>query len=241
MPQCRLFEKEKKLVKAHIVPKWAFVESKQNKNEPLLVISKGKKPEKSYIGIYDQNILSDKAEKLTEKWDNYAKKFFTEKYPIQKITDGIRTESFYKIKSLDYEKLKLFCISVLWKASITKRSEYKLISLGKKYEECARKMILKNNTGDEEDFSIIMSKFTSYKEVKGAEKSFLSPYKTRIENVTFNVIRIIDWTIYIKTSNQSMPCYLQPFVLSLGRPFVVFSRDFSESNDLRSIYEIMAN
>ncbi|TAK67236.1 MAG: hypothetical protein EPO24_00715 [Bacteroidetes bacterium] len=65
--------------------------------------------------------------------------------------EGIR---FTHVKNLDYKKFKLFLLSILWKASISKRTFFKDVKLGP-HERVIAKTILTGNPGALEDYPIL--------------------------------------------------------------------------------------
>lgn len=60
-----------------------------------------------------------------------------------------------RITNLDYQKFKLFLLSILWRASISSRGFFRDVNLGP-YEERIRTMILEGDPGRAEDFPILM-------------------------------------------------------------------------------------
>lgn len=87
-------------------------------------------------------------------YDNYATKIFLKtnytNYIIEQNKDYILY--YFKKDEFDYNKLRIFIISVLWRASVSNTPEFKDFSLG--YYENIAKDIIKNKTEYEDLFKI---------------------------------------------------------------------------------------
>lgn len=62
-------------------------------------------------------------------------------------------------KNIDYTKMKLFLLSILWRASITSRPTFKEVNIGSKHEEIIRKMLYEKITPLETEYPIIITSF----------------------------------------------------------------------------------
>jgi hypothetical protein len=58
--------------------------------------------------------------------------------------------------TLDYEKTKLFVLSMLWRASLAKGEFFKAINLGLKHEENLRQILLSRVVPDETEYTILI-------------------------------------------------------------------------------------
>lgn len=137
LSQCKFCLKEKQLIKAHIIPKWAFsylYPENEDNRIPLMLASKDGQVRRP-IGPYDMNILCGECDNLLGKYDNYAKNIFID----GKLEE--RGEAAYLIKDVDFKKLQLFLLSVVWRASISGSPEFERISLGV-YEERIREILI---------------------------------------------------------------------------------------------------
>ena len=154
---CKLCENENKLVKSHIIPKFMFKKMKNEENvfyEVIYNLDTTKlKTKKTQIEDYDKNILCEACDNkiLGGLYESYAQKaIYGGELPVevspkcanyQNPDDGAE----YSIcVNFDYQKLKNFYLSILWRASITDRSFFNHVNLGKKHEERIRKILLNN-------------------------------------------------------------------------------------------------
>ena len=65
----------------------------------------------------------------------------------------------FTVNGIDPKKLKLFCLSYIWRASITSWTEFSLVKLGEFHEEKIRKMLLADDCGSPKDSSVLFSKY----------------------------------------------------------------------------------
>jgi hypothetical protein len=147
------------------------------------------------------------------------------------VYDGSKKVA-YKIDSFDYEKLKLFFISVLWRASISSHYFFKRVKLGP-YESVARKMILENEPGSAEDFSVVIAKF-SEPNVTG----ILDPHKDKYDGVNFYRFYMTGFVIYVKVDKRNTPEFLKKFYIRKSKPIWILLRDLYKSKDGKIMKDI---
>jgi len=167
---CKLCLKDKKLQrKSHIIPQFYYKEVKKDGGYYLKIdkytyreYTKGKTSTKHYTGEYDSNILCRKCDKdiIGQKYDDYASKVLQVVNGESKKFKSIKIESYTNkndisgklTKNIDYTKFKLFLLSVLWRASISKRPFFHEVKLGKKHEQILREMIYNGYPKEQEDY-----------------------------------------------------------------------------------------
>ena len=123
---CKLCNKEKDLIKAHIYPKWLIKElypdKKINADEALLSVAIGREHVKRVpVGVYDKNILCAECDNFLGKYDAYAKEALsTELHPV-KVVD---TRTLYTIPDADPIKLKNFFLSLVVRSHWAEQDEF---------------------------------------------------------------------------------------------------------------------
>src|SRR5216684_8858107 len=125
------------LIKAHIVPQWVgrFIDSPHGAN---VIISPKYRTQKFPHGIFDPHILCAKCDGyLNTHYDDPAGEIFR-RLRITRKDMNMRETRFTK-RGIDCDTICNFVLSVLWRASISKRAEC-IISLGK-YEDEVRDIL----------------------------------------------------------------------------------------------------
>lgn len=147
---CRLCKQKSKLLRSHIIPKFVYKPciDENNKNR-FWVLSMH--PEKS--GRYEQRqiterMLCNSCESLIGKFETYASKLFNVQTKVPPYREGM----FVVIPEVNYTKIRLFYLSILWRMSVSKHSFFDSVSLGK-HEDILRKILLSGKAPPPEKYS----------------------------------------------------------------------------------------
>jgi hypothetical protein len=236
---CCYCRQDKKLIRAHIIPEGFFRRLREGQR-PLNILTNtpGEYPKKSPIGVYDRNILCDKCEKIFGGWDGYAQKLLADEplhgKPIQDGTSWIGWE----VSEYDYTRLKLFFISLLWRASVSKHAFYQKINLGS-FEEKAKELIAQKNPGTSEEFGVLLAKFDH-----PLGSTILDPHPAKIPKdycfkVNYYQFYLASYIAYIKVDKRKTPSQMSCLLLKEGQPLIILGRDFIKSKELPLIRTIV--
>jgi hypothetical protein len=99
-----------------------------------------------------ERMLCKECEQIFSPWESYASKFLSGTAKTK--SDVIGTT--YWVRGLDYELFKLFQMSVLWRASVSRHRVFAQIDLGKR-EEDLRKMLINRDPGEPHEFGCWMT------------------------------------------------------------------------------------
>jgi hypothetical protein len=230
MSMCRMCEGRPATVRAHIIPKSFFLEDLLP-NETLLLATgePGVPSKKSPIGPYDTNILCESCEASFAAYDNYGYKFF-HKPRIEVINLGKKSQATI-IDEFDYRLLKLFLLSILWRASVSSHRFYAAVSLGR-YEDKVRDLIRVNDPGTPKQFPIFIRQWT----YPGELIPMLCPFKTKFDGLTFYQIQLREFIAMIKVDRRPLPYPLTISALHPERSLVLVPKEYLGSRE----HEIMA-
>lgn len=143
---CKYCGEYKQLCSAHIIPK-SFYHLKENKNFIGLADNGTKDLISCQNGFKDDSILCSDCDKKLGIYDKYAKEILYDKIPKCR---RFNTPLFLMTEEqFDYQKMRFFFISLLWRASISQQDACSQISLSDKYENVALN-ILKGNIEDDD-------------------------------------------------------------------------------------------
>lgn len=115
-------------------------------------------------GFYDKHILCAKCDNhVIGQYETYASKVLYGGNNLSKIEAPYFTEAISEsglrsvlVNNISYKKFKLFLLSILWKAHISKQDFFKIVDLDSNAESI-RKMILEGNPGEENEFETFMA------------------------------------------------------------------------------------
>lgn len=232
--KCKLCDESTNFGKSHIIPKSFFAPLRQENKAPLLLTdTKGEFPKKRPAGEYDSEILCKECEKTFDAWDSYGKELLIDQFEnFERIEHG-EGEFFYKVAKYDYKKIKLFLVSILWRASVSKRKFYEKVNLGP-YEAIAKKMILKNDPMEPTVFPAVFAKYEH-----PLAGGMLEPCIIKMEGVNYYQLNLLDYSIHIKVDKRNGPVSLQNLAIKPEGPLYVIGRDFTESKDFKIMHTIV--
>lgn len=212
--ECQLCGENKKLIEAHIIPKWAydFLYSRddEERKKALLSIGANRYNKRRPTGSYDSEILCEKCDNLIgNKYDDMGKNFFVDE-KIHK--DGL----IEKIDKPDISILRLFVLSVVWRSSISNIEEFSPFSIGS-YSQILRNIIFRHLyygeiSEDLNNFSVIITRYSSKSSNDSFSKTILFPYHTRIDGV--NTVCIFfpnSFKLFAKFDKRDFPPEVRKF------------------------------
>lgn len=215
--KCRLCLKQKALIKkSHIIPEFMYQELFDEDHKLRSFSIKGLKKVKPIVnkpssGEYEGGLLcADCDNVVIGQYEDYVSKVL---YSGDKLPVGMAwntrffrrynsVEVFSMISNIDYDKLKLFVLSILWRASITTRDFFSAVNLGK-HEEIIRKMIIDGQPGTDEDYPMMFSSWR--KEKTTPNDIILPPIKSKKDGNFRYILPINGLLIDIYFSFDAMP------------------------------------
>ncbi len=223
--KCRLCNQEKKLVKAHIIPRSLYRPLLEG-GQPLTVLSTSSTshPHKSRIGFFDTEILCQECERLFSPWDDYAQEVLLAR-PKEGNFFILNGQKIAFKMDIDYTKLKLFFVSLLWRASVSKLYFFKKIRLDP-LEERLKGMILNYDPGDAETFAVTLAKFDD-----PLGTIMLDPHRHRFDDINYCRFYLASYVAYIKTDKKPSAEFLKELVMSPNSPLIVILRDLKKSKE----------
>lgn len=212
--QCRLCLEYKKLCKSHIFPEY-FYDTTYNNDHSFIRFSSDKKEYNAKMrkGFYDR-LLCKKCEEIIQTYEDHGKFILYGKMkPLLK--QGINS---YSGSDYNYYKFKLFIMSLLWRASITKRIECKSVALEEK-EELFRSILLNRTEVATNNHPILIAQgYINYEITEGI---FLEPSLRNFKNDDLEAYTfIIDGIIMQYIGSTSNKSFLDKCSLKLNSIFI---------------------
>jgi len=233
--KCRLCLEIKPLIKAHILPKWCFRQGLKNFKDPSIILTKDiKRRAKTFspgsIGIYDETILCKECDRYFSPWEKYFKEEFFDKFnSFPTLLQHPLEHPTTLAQEFSHDKIKLFFLALLWRASISNQSFYQNVSCGKKYEEKLRQMLIDKDAGDIADFPV-WAKYYFDKNKKSYAALKLSPFRHRISEVNCYTFVFLGFEFSIKVDAKPTPNYLAESTLGTSDIWHVFPKRFIGSD-----------
>jgi hypothetical protein len=144
--------------------------------------------------------------------------------------EGVATG--YELTGADSKRLKLFFISLLWRASVSTHSFYKRVSIGP-WEEHARKMVRAADPGKADEFGVVLAKFDAR-----WGNTILNPHAGKLVGINYVQFYLGGFVGYIKTDRRQWPEPLSQFLVTPESCVLVVGRDTAGSPELPVLREM---
>jgi len=231
---CKFCGAHKPLIKAHVVPAGFFRRLRHGNRPPRMLTNiNGVYPKKAPTGVYDTSIVCAECEAQFGPWDDYAQQLLQDE-PLngRKMYVG-RELVAYEVPGYGYEALKLFFVSLLWRASASSHSFYGKIRLGP-FERRAKELIKRRVPGGPEEFSVVLSKF---KHPYGS--TILDPHPEKFFGINYVRFYLGGYVAYVKVDQRKTPASLSKHILRDGKSLCIIVRDLERSQELAVIKNII--
>jgi len=157
-------------------------------------------------GFYDSNILCENCDnKILGNLESYSSIVIwgsngqSNSYPKYEQKVNQLNQKFLHLTNLDYMKFKLFLLSIVWRASISRQKIFNTVSLGE-HENKIREMILESNPGTEEEYPVGIFILTQNNEIP--TKMISNPLPLKTENILSYVFLINGLVINYKIEGE---------------------------------------
>lgn len=227
---CALCLKDKPLRNSHIYPEWIYGPLYDDKHrlEVLSVVPEGRN-EFEQKGMR-QRLLCDACEQKLSVWEGYARSIFFA--PIQPL-EAVHHDNLIEVRGLDYPKMKLFELSIIWRAGVSTLPFFEKCQLGATHSETLRKQLEASDPGDPDRYGALMFglKVGQSKETFQviAEPRPVRSYGVRAYNLTFGGFL---WLFHVSSSDPPGP--LRRGFLQLDGTRVVAVRDAYEMRNMQA-------
>lgn len=225
---CKFCNKEvSKLVDAHIIPRAFFEEIKKYNNTQYLLSftnTPGYYTQKSWIGLYDNSLVCKSCEELFSPFDDYAIKLLLKTLDFDEIKDEARGLGVWKKDNYNYNKLKMFFLTLLWRAGASNMQQFKRVQLGS-YLNKLKENIRNNNPGTEHEYSVLLSRFEENDEI--GRNFFLDPHLVKKPFDGINCYRFYlgaGYIVHIKVDKRILDRVFLPLILSPHNPLYIYNK-----------------
>lgn len=195
---CKFCGESKKLIDAHIVPEPFFTRFIKPEYKTRLTTVDRRKHHtiRNQKGFYDPNILCAVCDGKFGVYDKEAIKLFLSDFEVYQKGKSyvIPKEGF------DYKKLKLFFISMLWRASISSLSYFEKVEIGPKYEDQLLHALKNTESLDEDYLPVFIFKFKHSDPIFTG--IFLEPIPYRLSDLKMYKFSFAGFSFHIKVDRR---------------------------------------
>lgn len=214
---CKFCLQNKPTIDAHIIPKCFFKPLLGGRPPIAVSLSPESFPKRIPIGIYDKELVCIDCEGLWNDYDDYVCKFIIQDF--NKNFKKSESGEWFEAQQYDYKKLKLFFLSLLWRASASNADFYKEVNVGPKFDSKLKKMIKNKDPGSPSEFSVIifrLQKFLGKHSIIGDPQTGKPFARTR-----FYKFYLGSFIVWLKVDSQKTPRGIENLIIKPGRPCCV--------------------
>jgi hypothetical protein len=240
---CKLCGENRELIRAHIIPLAFHRDLQSDSAQPPVILgtSPNSYPRRSPGGLYDEDLLCLPCEQRFGPWDQYGAECLLQRFEKDAQPRYSNGEVLvYEIHNWDQARLRIFALSLLWRAALTNNEIFRRVTLGP-HEPRLRQRILADDPGSPDDFSVFISRWHVRPEHAGMESTQMSPYCWRLEGINMAKIFLGGFVFYIKVDRRP---FIEPFpemILSPNRPVYAIPRQLEGSQDPLALRPAMVN
>ncbi|MCC7013615.1 MAG: hypothetical protein IT454_13720 [Planctomycetes bacterium] len=211
---CRLCDQIRPLINAHIYPRALLSEMIAAGETPISqAVDASTFPKRVPVGWYDPTILCAGCDHdLLGPLDASGVDFLRLPFRAGEMTVASGVGPYVERPGADARKLKLFAMSLLWRAGVSRRAEFAVAKLGP-FEELLRERIRISDPGSLDDFAVA---FTIRPNDPGG--LMLPPGRGRFRGggPTVYVMHLGKHTIHLKVDHRRVPDSVRELFLGYG-------------------------
>jgi len=200
---CRV---EKNLIEAHIVPRGFARQIMGDQKHNMKVSMDGVGA--THHGVYDKHILCQDCDGKLGGYDDYALDV-CRRFPKE---HSVAPGSMFEMPNIDGDKFATFILSVLWRASISSRPEFRKVSLGP-FGNQAHDVLFGNiSLASMRGYELIVGRFINAP--IRIENFYTSPARTKILDLNAWHFALSGFKILAKLDQRRLPRELQPAIVN---------------------------
>lgn len=237
MPVCQLCRNEvQSFVESHIVPA-SFYRTLGRPGDAGVILGNAERDTRSRTGIY-RRFLCSECEKKFEACDNYACTLLRDAQPDEEHRHGNGALHYFVYHNVDYRLLKLFIISVLWRAHASpKRTPiFGGVQLPHEVAEQFRDILLAGSTSSlpPDDFPVFVGKSNQPVAYVVREPKFVT-----IDEMAFVNVYVPGYVFLIQIEKGPIPKSIFLFLLHPGTGLTAWHHDHvacGEAEEAAAVY-----
>lgn len=171
--QCKLTGHTGKYVKAHIIPE--ALSKPSTPGESFIQAGKGDRPVRRWTSWYDPDLVTSEGEQILAKYDNWGIGELRRLKLVWSSGEGIEISDFsdwnatgndgHGVRIIEYsdgEKMRLFLLSILWRAAASRLPELKHIHIPQHRLNRLGKMLVTGDPNPNFLFAACLIQLTGY-------------------------------------------------------------------------------
>ena len=231
---CRLCGQQKKLIKAHIIPR-QFYRRLMEKTPNLLKFEVGNVLNKKITqsGIHEKGLLCAECDNKIGDYDKYGYEVLSAETELKKINSLFGGEGkIYEIGQIDMELFRLFLVSLAWRAGIAEDPMFQLVKIGD-YEDRLKQVLLGKTVELLDTVTAVIVLFLPPK----YPQIMWSPFSSKMDGINIVTFYLPPWKLLLKLDQRPFNEPFDKLALSPGKPALAYVQDFWSTDELNLLME----
>jgi len=222
------------LIEAHIIPK-GFGRLIRGEASNMKLTPDKVREANPQLGEYDPDILCETCDNILGLDDEYALDVW-KRFEASHRNLG---EDVFELAEVDCERFCKFILSILWRASISRRPSFTSVNLGP-YEDLSRDILFgAKRLSDMPAFEVLVQRYLSTS--MDPTKWYFHPVRQPFGDLDAYGFGLAGFRIVAKLDNRPFPEGFRPFVLNRSNVFRGFFVPLEQCSEFQSIAGIVRN
>ena len=223
--QCALCLNDRPLCESHIIPEFVYQSLYDEKHRFHVVSSQPDERARYKQKGLKESLLCENCEAQFSRYEGYAKLVLRGGVPLNARREG----SLIILSGIEYRAFKLFQLSILWRAGVSKSDFFEKVQLGP-HQELLRRTLIDNNPGHSHAYGCVMWGITMLPGESPAV--IMQPTKTRIHGHIIYKFMFggLVWVFFVTSQQLAYPFNL--CVIQENGDAVVQVKGITEMRDL---------
>jgi hypothetical protein len=232
--RCRLcLDESSQLCNSHIIPELCFdpLYDPEKRNFIELNISTGRV--RKHQKGFRERLLCANCESVINNYEKHARRLFVDPLP----TPRSGSKMLFDYPQIDYSLIRLYAMSLAWRASVSSLDIFNLVDLGP-HEELFRKHLLGGIAPEANRFPCAI-----FRIVESGEHfiDFMTnPTYAKLEGHRYYRFVVRGFLFFVFAS-QGIPKDMEPLMLAPDKPVFVMNTDFHSHKFLSSVWNAGRN
>jgi hypothetical protein len=231
--QCALCLKDGQLRDSHILPEFLYESLYDDKHRLQVLSAEPSEPNSLRQKGLKERLLCDACEQSLSVWEGYARKVIRGELPLTMTGEG----SLIRIEGLDYRSFKLFQLSILWRAGVSRQRFFEYVALGR-HQEQLRSLLLNGDPGSPDRYACFMFGIT-YESGKVVDLISQPERKRALGQVAYSfVFGGFMWAYLV--ASQDAPIHMRSATLREDGSTVIQRQSAASMTNLMNFYDRLA-
>lgn len=227
--ECALCQTPKKLCRSHILPEFTFAPMYDLNHRFVEVVDLSKGRVRQGQKGYWEKLLCANCESFINRYEKHSRRMFTDVLPPLKQNSICIREH----PRLDYRFFKLFCLSVLWRCSVSTLPIFRHVLLGA-HEEKVRQKILQDEPGGVDEYPIQV--FALHSRGEHLRDFLVEPTHMKVDGHMCYRIVMRGFVFLLFVSGHPVPQQQLNLAISPERTVTTYDADVSQFKFLREVW-----